>query len=211
MSNNSVMATLTATSTREKQQRRTRRRLIRTAFRQFSKNGLTATRTLDVARGARVSHGTVFAHFPTREELLVKVIEEFGENVTRRTHDLAHKGMGVRDVLQAHLKSLAEYEPFYARLIMEASMLPPEARNTLLGIQSAISVHLFEAAEREIAAGTIQPIPMHLLFNTWIGLIHYYLCNRDLFAPGESVIARRGQELLDHYMGLLSLLKGDSE
>lgn len=44
----------------------------------------------------------------------------------------------------------------------------------------------------------------------WIGLVHHYLMNRDLFAPGESVIARRGRELLDHYMGLLAPVKGES-
>jgi len=54
-------------------------------------------------------------------------------------------------------------------------------------------------------------VPMHLLFNTWIGLVHHYVCNRDLFAPGESVIARRGSVLLDHYMGLLAPVKRESQ
>ena len=45
---------------------------------------------------------------------------------------------------------------------------------------------------------------MSLLFNTWLGLVNHYLVNRDLFAdPGESVIARRGESLLDHFMALI--------
>jgi hypothetical protein len=42
------------------------------------------------------------------------------------------------------------------------------------------------------------------MFNTWVGLINYYLMNRDLFAPGESVISRYGQRLVEHYMNLIS-------
>jgi len=189
---------------RKEQKQQTREKLLRVAFRQFSKGGLTTTRTLDIARKAGVAHGTIFVHFPTREALLVRVIEEFGEKVTRRMHDLAHKGQGVKNVLKAHLNGLAEYEAFYTNLIIERHNLPKEARDTLLAIQSAISFHLFEAAQREMEAGTIKRIPTHLLFNTWIGLVHHYLINRDLFAPGESVISRYGQELLSHFMALVT-------
>lgn len=181
------------------------------AFRQFSKSGLTAARTLDIARKAGVSHGTIFVHFPTREELLIRVIEEFGEKVTRRMHELAGSGKGVREVLEAHLEGLEDHESFYTNLVAESRALPRQARTALTGIQSAISFHLFEAAERETAAGAIKPMPSHMLFNTWIGLVHYYLQNRDMFAPGESVIARRGQELLDHYMKLVSTEKGERQ
>ncbi|MBW1723447.1 MAG: TetR/AcrR family transcriptional regulator [Deltaproteobacteria bacterium] len=194
---------------RKTQKQQTRQRLLRVAFRQFSEKGLTATRTLDIARKAGVAHGTIFVHFPSREELLVKVIEKFGEKVTRKMHELAYRGKGVRDVLEAHLEGLAQYEAFYGRLVAERHLLPRQARDTLLGIQSAISFHLFEAAQKEMAAGKIKQVPMHLLFNTWIGLVHQYLQNRDLFAPGGSVIARYGSELLDHFMKLLSTEKGE--
>ena len=70
-------------------------------------------------------------------------------------------------------------------------------------MQSAISLHLSQAAQLEIEAGIVAPMPVALLFNTWIGLIHYYLINGDLFAPEGQVLKRYGQSLLDHYMSLL--------
>jgi hypothetical protein len=86
---------------------------------------------------------------------------------------------------------------------MEGPLLPSYARATLLGIQSAISAHLALAAEREMETGEIRSMPVPLLFNTWLGLIHHHLSNRELFAPGESVVERWGPTLLDHYVGLL--------
>lgn len=201
---------MTGATSRKRQKAQTRQRLLRISRRQFAERGVLATRTLDIAKEAGVSHGTVFVHFPTREDLIVRVIEEFGQQATRRTHELADGGAGVRAVLEAHLNALEEYEPFYARLVGEAALLPGEARNALIMINTALSHHLNEAARREIEAGTLRPLPMHLLFNTWIGLVHHYMVNRDLFAPGGSVIARRGKELLDHYMGLLTPEKGET-
>ena len=189
---------------RQIQKDQTREHLIETAFKQFALQGLTATRTADIARAAKVSHGTVFVHFTTQEALLNAVIEEFGARVSLRLHELAAGNSGLREVLSAHLKGLTEFEAFYTRLVIENRLLPESARNAFTIIQSSISFHLSQAGEREIKAGTVGPYPIHLLFNTWVGLIHYYLANNDLFAPGGSVLERYGQELLEHYMRLIA-------
>jgi len=184
------------------QKARTRGRLLEVAARLFASKGILATRTVDVARAAGVSHGTVFLHFPTREQLIEATIERFGNAAALRTHQLALAGRGVREILEAHLATLREHEPFYSRLVTEGPVLPAAARTVLVAIQSALALHLAEAAERE--GGRIRKMPVHLLFNTWVALLHYYLANRDLFAPGGSVLARYGEELVDHMMGLLA-------
>lgn len=193
-----------AKTQRQQQKERTRLRLIETALSLYAQNGLLATRTADVAREAGVSHGTVFAHFATQEALLDAVIGEFGARVAARLHELAYRGGSLREVLQAHLAGLREAEPFYARLVKESRLLPDGARHVLTAIQSVVSHHLCEAAAREMEAGSIRPLPLHLLFNTWIGLLHYYLANDDLFAPEGSVLKRYGEELLEHYLSLLA-------
>lgn len=189
---------------RQEQKEKTRNYIIDVALNQFAKDGLTTTRTSDIANAANLSHGSIFAHFPTREALLDEVIEEFGTRVTNRLHELAEENCGMRELLWAHLRGIEEYEAFYTRLISEASLLHESARNTLIGIQSAISFHLIQVAEREMESSKIIKMPLNLMFNTWVGLINYYLMNRDLFAPGESVISRYGQQLVDHYMNLIS-------
>ena len=190
-------------ATRQQQKERTRRKLVAVARELFAEQGITTTRTVDVAKRARVAHGTVFTHFPTRDDLVSAVLEEVVEQIVLRIHERVEAGAGIREVLQAHVQGLAEHEAFYARLVMEGPQLPPQARTTLTGIQSVISFHLHHAAERERAEGHIRPVPQHLLFNTWIGLVHHYVCNRDQFAPGGSALERHGDDLIAHYLGLL--------
>ncbi|MCH1639809.1 TetR/AcrR family transcriptional regulator [Paenibacillus timonensis] len=194
----------TVKSQRQQQKEQTRQRLIDTALSLYARQGLVATRTADVAREAGVSHGTVFAHFATQEALLNAVIEAFGTQTGARLHELASQGSSLREVLQAHLAGLREAEPFYARLVRENRLLPDESRHILTAVQSVVSHHLCAAAEREMQAGLIRNMPLHLLFNTWIGLLHYYLANDDLFAPEGPVLERYGEELLEHYLFLLA-------
>jgi len=189
---------------RQKQKIQTRTLLIDVALSEFAKNGLITTRTSDIAKAANISHGTVFAHFPTREILLDEVIQEFGMRITSRLHELVGDKCGMKEVLEAHLQGIGEYEIFYTRLVSEAPLLHESARNTLIMIQSAVSFHFNQVADREMEELRILRLPSNLLFNTWVGLIHYYLANGDLFAPGESVIPRYGQQLIDHYMKLIS-------
>lgn len=189
---------------RQAQKLRTRELIEETALSVFADKGFTAARAADIANAAGVSHGTVFLHFSTMEELTAAVIERFGKRVSQRLHELASAGHGLSGVLEAHIKGLREHETFYTRLITERSLLPESAKTAFLSIQSSISLHISEAAERAMREGLIKQIPMHLLFNTWIGLVHYYLENGDLFAPGSSVLERRGGELIDHFMRLVS-------
>jgi AcrR family transcriptional regulator len=189
---------------RQQQKDQTRKHLIDTAVRQLAKDGLLNTKTSDIAKAAGVSHGTVFAHFPTREHLLAEVIEQVGTRIASRLHELAGNGGTVREVLTAHLQGLSEYEDFYTRLVVENNLLPARSRHALIMIQSAISLHLSQAAATEALRGTIRAFPCHLLFNTWIGLVHYYLANADLFAPDDSVLRRHGQALIDHFLNMLS-------
>ncbi|MEA4907365.1 MAG: TetR/AcrR family transcriptional regulator [Chloroflexi bacterium] len=189
---------------RSAQKERTREKLLQVALSEFSARGVMATRMSDVARAAGVSHGTVFAHFETQAALITAVIETFGPAMTRRIHELASDHAGLRSVLSAHLGGIREYEAFYTRLVLEARFLPRAARDTFILIQSAVSFHISQVAEAEMEAGHIRPASIPLLFNTWVGLVHYYLANADLFAPGGSVIDRYGDALVDHFINLIS-------
>ena len=189
---------------RQEQKENTRRLILEAAIGEFAISGLTAAKTSDIAAAANVSHGTIFAHFPTREVLLNEVIDMFGEKTLRKMHELIKSDCTVEGLLHAHLSGIQEYELFYTRLISEASLLDEMGKHTLVSIQSAISYHLNQIAGEEMKQGKIKNMPFSLLFNTWIGLINYYLMNKDLFAPNESVIARYREQLVEHYINLIT-------
>src|ERR1700719_422707 len=189
--------------TRQEQKVVTRDRLVNAAMALFARKGIVNTTTADVAKAGRMSHGVLFLHFPTRDDLVIAVIDEFGRRLAAEFRQAFERDLGLRAVLQSHLRVLAELEPFYARLVTEALMLPPKVRSTLMLLHAAVSYELFQALERERKAGRARKIDRPLLFNTWIVLVHHYLVNRDLFATGNSVIAEHGAILVNHFMALV--------
>lgn len=191
-------------SQRAAQKARTRRRLVEVARRQYVARGSGALRTADVAREAGLSHGAVFVHFPTREALVLEVLGAIGRDLTDRLYDLGRSGATLGELLRAHVKSLAESEDEYRRLLIEEPLLPPGARLPIIGVQSAIAAHIAEVAGREMQAGRIREMPQHLLFNTWLGLVHHYVLHPQLFAPRGSVLEAHGETLVRHFMSLVS-------
>ena len=190
-------------ATRREQKEVTRGRLVNAAMTLFARKGIVNTTTADVAKSVRMSHGVIFLHFPTRDDLVVAVIDDFGARLSAEFRRAFEQDLGLRSVLKAHLRVLQEFEPFYARLVAEAPMLPPKVRSTLMLLHAAVSYELFTALERERKAGRARRIERPLLFNTWIGLVHHYVVNRDLFASGNSVIAEQGETLVNHFMTLI--------
>jgi AcrR family transcriptional regulator len=187
---------------REAQKAETRRRMLDGAFALCGRDGFLHARTLDLAEAIGVSHGAVFAHFPTREALLGEVATALGTRITDRLHAVEIGKGGLRRALATHLECLAADEAIYRHLVIEAPLMPDALRTGWLCIQSAVSHHIATAARHEIAAGVLRRVPPHLLFNGWIGLVHHYIVHRDVFAPGRSVLAEHGPALVAHYVSL---------
>jgi AcrR family transcriptional regulator len=187
---------------RKDQKIATQQRLVETALDFFAERGFAHSNTADFAKAAKVSHGAVFLHFPTKEALVLRVLDVFGDRLSAALNAAMQAEMPMEGVLRAHLSVLREYEDFYARLVQEGALLPVKARSLLFILHASVSRRLRLAADSEVEAGRMRTIKQHLLFNTWIALVHYYIANRDVFAPGESVLAAKGDELVAHFLSL---------
>lgn len=199
MSRRSIMAN----GKRQIQKEATREKIIKTAMGVYADNGFS-TPTSVIAKASGVSHGTIFAHFPTLNDLLLCLVQTFYDDIGIKLHSLSKSDDNIAELLQMHLDVLEEYESFYKRLISETSSLPDDVRNTLIAIQSTVSKNFSTVIEQGIKKGKVKNIPMHMLFNTWLGLIHYYLQNTDLFAPNASVLKRYKNELVNSYLELIT-------
>jgi len=144
----------------------------------------------------------------TRNKIIETAYQVYSEQgfsattaVIAKIHRLAETKDNIEELLKAHLDVLARHEKFYIRLIAERSLLPEDARLTFSNIQSIVAYHFNKVFERE--NNTIKNLPVHLLFNTWMGLVHYYLLNKDLFSPESPVLERYGPELTETFLELI--------
>ncbi len=192
-------------SARIRQKQETRRRIVQVAKRLYAECGAQRLRTAEVAREAGLSHGALFVHFRTREDLLRAVVGETARELTDRLHALAGSGATLREVLEAHVATIAEREAQFRWLLLEFSALPPAERRPWLGFSSAVSFHLARVLDRETSEGHVRAQSPQLLFNTWIGLVHHYVLQPELSAADGSGLAKHGSELVDHFLSLVEV------
>ena len=171
----------------------------------YSEKGFAAA-TSTIAKQAGVAHGSVFLHFPTTDDLLSSLLNEFGNSVVMKLNKLAEAKGSIEELLDAHIEVLIEYEQFYSRIVNEKVLLPEAAQTILKNIQSALSLHFNKVFEQGIEDKVIRKLPVHILFYTWIGLVHYYLQNKEQFVPEGPVLKRYKKQLIFTYCELIRKL-----
>lgn len=186
-------------TSRQLKKEQTKASLIKAAYELYSSRGIINTRMSDIAEAAGVSHGTVFLHFTTQEAFIAETVSYYCSEIALRTHELSESCNSLEEILLSHLDGIIEYEPFYTRLVIESRILPQAARDAFVLMQSAISFHFSKVLER----GNPTQVPAGILFNMWMGLVHYYLTNGDLFAPDGLVLMRYRDTLTKSYVSLL--------
>ncbi len=190
--------------TRRSQRRElTRRQLVQAGLRVVAVSGFAGATTAAIAKETGKAHGTVFVHFPTRDALVGELVEEVGRALSDRLAAATSHSMGLSDFFGAHLEALAEHEELYSRLLGEVTTLPMAARARVFALQSGITWRLRSALAHDVALGRARDLEPMAVGNAWIALTNHYLIHRDLFAPGTSVIAARGEDLKSQMLSFL--------
>jgi AcrR family transcriptional regulator len=92
---------------RDRQREETRRRVRDCAVAVFRKDGLAAARIDDIVKAARVSRGTFYFHFPTKEDVVLELLREAEQRIARKIAK-APRGTDLRRVLEAACEAIAD-------------------------------------------------------------------------------------------------------
>jgi AcrR family transcriptional regulator len=91
---------------RDRQREETRRRLRECALDVFRRDGVAAARIDDIVKSARVSRGTFYFHFPTKEDVIIEVLGEAETRIAAAILDLP-KSTPLKRVLEVTCVSIA--------------------------------------------------------------------------------------------------------
>lgn len=188
---------------RSHQRASTRRRFVEAGLRVVAAEGFAGASTAAIAQATGKAHGTVFLHFRTRDDLVAELVAEVGRTMSARLAALETEAPSLAAVLHAHLTALGDHEILYSRLLGEAATLPMAARAHLFALQSGVASRLRAAYTRARDTGEVRELDPVTFSNLWIGLTNHYLQHRELFAPGESVIAQCGASIHSQFLSLV--------
>ncbi|MDD8026549.1 MAG: TetR/AcrR family transcriptional regulator [Acidobacteriota bacterium] len=174
----------------EKERNRIRDRLIAAGRRLINKGGVRFLVVDDVAREARISKGSFYAFFPSREDFILTVFESWEREHRGALIEMVTTGRGTpREKLERFFIGAFEIidrEPGLARLGFQdiqaiIERLPPER---IVGHQAADRRVLEEAARRWEGEGLLAPGVAEALPGLAAALFSIVLHKED-FPPGS--------------------------
>lgn len=127
----------------------TRRKILDAAVRLLGERGYAGLRTTDVAAAAGVSKGAQTHHFPSKDALVVAVIEHVFQRATEQARQRAHRTMSVDQALRALIADGQEF--FFSELFLIALDLAIQGR-TQASMENAFT---------KISAATRLPVEAH--------------------------------------------------
>jgi AcrR family transcriptional regulator len=99
-----------ASSQRERQRARTRERLFEAAVAEFRRVGFAAAQIPAIASAAGVVRGTFYFHFPSKDHVLLELVERNQAQLAAELRKLRGSGAPVSDVLARLVENVAQPE-----------------------------------------------------------------------------------------------------
>jgi AcrR family transcriptional regulator len=169
--------------------------LVQAAIHCFAENGYSAASTRMIADRASVAEATIFRHFGSKKELLMRLIgplikrllapaasEEMRETLERSDQDF---GGFIRAIMLNRLAFADQYAPFIRILIQEVP-LDPALRALVKGNAAGLFKSVFLPALSHFQhSGQAKNMPPERALRMVISLLGGYYLNRTIFAPGE--------------------------
>ena len=130
-------------NTRERQREQTRTRLYEAALAVFREQGSAAARIDDIASRAGVSRGTFYFHYPSKEDVLVQLMQESQAQMVDRL-DALDPDSSLEVVLGEVARAMAHQWEEDARLLAEIGMVA--LRRTAQNLEELDGSHPVQAA-----------------------------------------------------------------
>lgn len=171
-----------------------KQRIVEAAVMAFAEQGFEATSTAEIAHRAEVAEATIFRHFGSKKELLLRLVRPLAGHVlvpaAIEELGLIRKGNpGFRDIAAAVFKSRVAFCDRYApllRIVAQELPLHPELRAMFFssGLRRGVE-HLRGVFHELVAAGEIRDgIQPDQLFRWFASLIVGYCGMRAIVPPG---------------------------
>ncbi|MBP1040564.1 TetR/AcrR family transcriptional regulator [Vagococcus sp. BWB3-3] len=185
---------------RIKQKEATRQKIIAAAKHCYSEKGFQVA-TKEIALAANVSHGSIFAHFPTAELLCQEVLRHYFADVGDSLDQCVRAGTDLPGYLSRWLELVQEDQAFYRRLSSESALLSADCQAKIMGFQGAIGVDMDDLLQSLNEERPLKELPLSFLVNTWLGIMQYHIQHQDWFSSEE---ADDHKALISQYLLLIT-------
>lgn len=154
----------------------TRTRILEAAARVFAEKGYHETRMDDIVAAADSSKGSLYFHFPNKEEIFFALIETFVSLLEARLQEaLSRQQRGIEQMdaaLTASLRLFAQYRTAAKIVLVQAVGLGASFEQRRRNINGRFVALIQKRIEQGIADGSLPPQNAELAARAWVGALN---------------------------------------
>jgi AcrR family transcriptional regulator len=162
--------------------------IITAALELFAKKGFSATTTEQIAKKAKVSKGLIFAHFPTKQELLLAIINEEFDHLLPGSHENSNKQSAKERFifLVDSWMDMLKNKPLLVRLTLQLNLDDEYRRIMKRKGKQYVDIYSERMRELLVQLGSKNPdLDSYLLSMLFDGFASNYTVAPDLFPIDE--------------------------
>ena len=154
----------------------TMQRILDAALDVFSRKGYHDARMDEIVDESATSKGSIYFHFPNKEQLFLALVDRFADLLERRiTEAIAEEEAGMAKVqaaVEACLDTFGRYRRQAKILLVQASGLGNTFEQKRLDINERFANLIAGYLDEAVAVGDIAPLDTEVVAHAWMGAIY---------------------------------------
>ncbi|MCY4465033.1 MAG: TetR/AcrR family transcriptional regulator [Chloroflexi bacterium] len=154
----------------------TRERILDAALTIFSAKGFHDTKLDEIVAKGGISKGSIYFHFPNKEQLFIALVDQFADLIERRAKEaIDQQAPGiqrVRAALEAVLETFGRYRRPAKLLLVQAVGLGSVFERKRLEVNDRFAQLIQTYLDEAIADGSIAPVNTQIVAHAWMGAIY---------------------------------------
>lgn len=179
---------------REERKKVTREKIIRNATTILGEKGFVTVSTKDIAEASNVSHGTIFLHFNTKQELLYKIlrsnVDSFRNAFVERCKAEDKQDIFIKELISV----LIEFENILSRVYKDYFYLSNELQKTMDDLETLIKNEIFDNLKNHWSK-SLNILDTFILIDTFLAQVKSYLLEKNSSSVQSILKQRRGRIL----------------
>jgi len=181
----------------------TRSRILESTLKIIITKGIVDTSTKSIADSCNVAHGTLFAHFENRENLIGQVLKNELLQIAKRIYQLDIPNASLEDILSEYLNLIIEKEGLYVIINKEFPFVGTDIKREIITTESNIKNLVLRKIKKGIRDKSYKAISPTMTVSFFFGTLNYYLSRKEYFVENGSVIEQKKDEIITTFLSLL--------
>jgi TetR/AcrR family transcriptional regulator, fatty acid metabolism regulator protein len=153
-----------------------RQRILDAAVERFSRNGYHNTKVDDIVEDSGTSKGSVYFHFPSKEDIFLGLVDEFASILEKRLAEaIGKEDSGVRRVntaLNVCMGTFGSYKNLAKIFLIQATGLGAAFEEKRRDIHKRFILIIQQHLDEAMQEGDLMPIDTEIAAYAWMGAIN---------------------------------------